>query len=223
MEQEELIAKLGWSSELVEILWACAAQSILPKEIIQHLSRCKAPLFENMQKEDVLHLHELAVIARHENKVDILQSETYWGLCQFVKRNHPVLPGNVRVCMDSIVSCYPSGYVQQEVFTREGFRVHCALLQTVNGTLVAWPTGVSVELSVAEMASFKHNGYQPLAVLVLSQAWFDLSQGMRGSVVMKSKALSACGWDVHVISCVEYERAADKENFLRSELDNRVH
>ena len=103
----------------------------------------------------------------------------------------------------------------------EGFCIHCALVQTADGTLVTWPTGVSGELSLAEMASLQRNGYQPLAVLVLGQAWFDLSQRIRGSVVMKSKALSVCGWDVCVISCVEYEKAADKQSFLYSELNIR--
>ena len=79
---------------------------------------------------------------------------------------------------------------------------------------------MGVELSIAEMASLQRNGFQPLAVLVFGQAWFDLSQRILGSVVMKSKALSACGWDVCVI-CVEYERAADKQSFLYSELNNR--
>ena len=103
----------------------------------------------------------------------------------------------------------------------EGFSINCALLQTVDGTVVTWPTGVSVELSLAEMAALQRNGYQPLAVLVLGQAWFDLSQRVHGSVVMQSKALSACGWDVCVISCVEYEKAADKQSFLYSELNIR--
>ena len=215
-----LAANFGWSGEVLNILWACVMQGVVPYKALAQLQKCEPPVIGEMEHEVVVKLNDLSVLLQRQHGMNILPPETHSALLRWISlHNQQVLPHDVCACVDDIGRLFPLGHARANVMTAGGVRIDCAVLKNRDGTSVEWPNSVGQELSAAEVEQLQKGGYQPLAIQALGSAWFDLSQNLLGPAVMKCNVLKACGWDVFIISTSEYGQSADKQSFLRAELE----